>query len=145
MRTSFWNISRLYLYLSNFICLDELHQQSGPPGWYMCTWKTSWSSSLTAQINTSLVLLPIENNRCTKSSPNKPSPLYFSHQTCTLHANFPLKCQSAFAKAKYWLLGFKSIFCLMPGCQASAVHSQGELWVVVFSSVCIWLNWTPYK
>lgn len=116
-----------------------------PPGWYIRLCRISWGSSLAAQINTSFVLLFRRNNRYTKSSANKPSPLRVSPQMCMLHANFPLKCQSAFAKAKYWLWGWKSILRLMRGCQALAVHSQWELWVVVISSVWIWLNWMPYK
>lgn len=63
----------------------------------MC--KMSRRSPPAAEINTSLALLFIENHGCTKS--NKSSPLHFVHQMCTLHANFPLKCQSAFAKARY--------------------------------------------
>lgn len=145
IKTSFWNITKSQLYLRNFICLDQLHQKSGPFRCYLCMCKKSWSSPPAAQINTALALLFTENRGCTKSSQKRPSPLYFVHQMCTLHANFPLKCQSAFAKARYWLLGLKSIFCLMLGCQALPIHSQQELLVVVFPSVCIWLDWMPYK
>lgn len=49
-RTSFWNIIRSYLYFRNFICLDQLHQKSGPLRYHLCTCKMSWSSSPAAQI-----------------------------------------------------------------------------------------------
>lgn len=70
-----------------------------------------------------------------------PNQVQTSHLLCILfikcvhYMQTFLKCQCAFAKARYWLLGLKSIFCLMLGCQASPLHSQQELWVVVFPSV----------